>query len=324
LTIGISHRPHQSPKRYLALCGGVGGSKLALGLSHVLPPDQLTIVVNTGDDFEHLGLLICPDIDTVIYTLAGLVHPAQGWGRDDDSFAALDTIERLGGETWFRLGDKDIGLQLMRRLLLDEGLSLSDVTARIAEQLGIAHTITPMTDDAVRTSLDTAGGTMAFQHYFVRERCVPEVTNIRYSGAETARPSSKLTQTLADPHLSGIIICPSNPYLSIDPILALPGIRRMLADTIVPVVAVAPLVDGQAIKGPTVKIMRELAVEPSAATIACHYADFLDGYVIDTTDRTAVPGIKVTSFDIVMNTLADKIALARHCIAFSDELARRS
>lgn len=314
----------RTPQHYLALCGGVGGAKLALGLSHVLPPERLTIAVNTGDDFEHLGLPICPDIDTVIYTLAGLVHQGQGWGRGEESFAALDTVGRLGGDTWFRLGDKDIGLHLMRRALLDEDLSLSAVTARIAKRLGVAHEVIPMSDDAVPTLLDTAAGLMSFQHYFVRERCTPAVTDIQYYGAEHARASPALLRTLADPDLGGVFICPSNPYLSIDPILALPGVKRMLADTPAPVIAVAPIVGGQAIKGPTAKIMRELGVEPSAAAVAAHYADFLDGYVVDAADTVTLPGPRMISAGIVMKTLADKVALARRCVAFSDELAGRS
>ena len=316
--------PPLTQQHYLALCGGVGGAKLALGLSHVLAPEQLTVVVNTGDDFEHLGLTICPDIDTVTYTLAGLVQPTQGWGRDEESFAALDTVERLGGETWFRLGDKDIGLHLMRRMLLGEGLSLSEVTARIARQLGVAHEIAPMTDNAVRTMLNTTTGVMPFQHYFVRERCAPVVTGIKYSGADYAQASPALMQALANPDLAGIFICPSNPYLSIDPILALPGIRQILIDARAPVIAVAPIVRREAIKGPTVKIMRELAVEPSAAAVAEHYADFLDGYLVDAADQVAVAGTQVESCNIVMKTLDDKVALARRCVAFSSELARRS
>lgn len=310
-----------SKKRYLALCGGVGGAKLALGLSHVLAPEQLTIVVNTGDDFDHLGLLICPDIDTVTYTLAGLVQPTQGWGRDSESFGALDTVERLGGETWFRLGDKDIGLHLMRRIMLDRGLSLSAVTAHIACQLGIAHKIAPMTNGKVRTMVQTAEGLMAFQQYFVKERCAPVITGIQYLGAPCAPASPALMEALADPDLAGVFICPSNPYLSIDPILALPDIRQKLVDTHAPVIAVAPIVRGAAIKGPTAKIMRELSVEPSAAAVAFHYKDFLDGYIVDTADALTVSTPRVTACDIVMKSLADKIALARRCLAFSDELA---
>lgn len=310
-------------KRYLALCGGVGGAKLALGLAHVLAPGQLTVVVNTGDDFEHLGLSISPDLDTVTYTLAGLVQPEQGWGRDEESFAALDTVGRLGGDTWFRLGDKDIGLHLVRRTLLGEGLSLSAVTDRIARRLGVAHAIAPMSDDAVRTLLDTDAGPLSFQHYFVRERCAPVVTGVRYAGAEHARPSPALAAALADPALAGIVVCPSNPYLSIGPILALPGVRRLLAGAAAPVVAVAPIVGRRAIKGPTAKLMRELGVEPSAAAVAAHYADFLDGYLVDPADAVELPGVAVAAGDIVMNTLADKTALARRCLDFCDELAGR-
>lgn len=311
-------------KRYLALCGGVGGAKLALGLARVLAPGQLTVVVNTGDDFEHLGLAISPDIDTVTYTLAGLVQPGQGWGRDEESFAALDTVGRLGGDTWFRLGDKDIGLHLVRRTLLGEGLSLSAVSERIAQRLGVAHAIAPMSDDAVRTLLDTDAGPLSFQHYFVRERCAPVVTGVRYAGAEHARPSPALAGALADPALAGIVVCPSNPYLSIGPILALPGVRRLLAGAAAPVVAVAPIVGRRAIKGPTAKIMRELAVEPTAAAVAAHYADFLDGYLVDPADAVELPGVAVAAGDIVMNTLADKTALARRCLDFCDELAGRA
>ncbi|MBW7902567.1 MAG: 2-phospho-L-lactate transferase [Rhodocyclaceae bacterium] len=310
-------------KRYLALCGGVGGAKLALGLAHVLAPGQLTVVVNTGDDFEHLGLSISPDLDTVTYTLAGLVQPGQGWGRDEESFAALDTVGRLGGDTWFRLGDKDIGLHLVRRTLLGEGLSLSAVTDRIARRLGVAHAIAPMSDGAVRTLLDTDAGPLSFQHYFVRERCAPVVTGVRYAGAEHARPSPALAAALADPALAGIVVCPSNPYLSIGPILALPGVRRLLAGAAAPVVAVAPIVGRRAIKGPTAKLMRELGVEPTAAAVAAHYADFLDGYLVDPADPVELPGVAVAAGDIVMNTLADKTALARRCLDFCDELAGR-
>jgi LPPG:FO 2-phospho-L-lactate transferase len=315
---------HQPLKHYLALCGGVGGAKLALGLSHVLPPEQLTIIVNTGDDFEHLGLTICPDIDTVTYTLSGLVQPTQGWGRNEESFAALDTVERLNGETWFRLGDKDIGLHLIRRMLLGEGLSLSEVTTRIARQLGVAHEIAPMTDNAVRTMINTTTEVMPFQHYFVKERCAPVVTGIKYCGADYAQASPALMQALVNPNLAGIFICPSNPYLSIDPILALPGIRQMLVDTRAPVIAVAPIVCSKAIKGPTAKIMRELSIEPSAAAVAEHYADFLDGYLVDTADQAVIVGAQVASCNIVMKTLADKIVLAHRCIDFSNELARQS
>lgn len=310
-------------KRYLALCGGVGGAKLALGLARTLAPEELTIVVNTGDDFEHLGLAISPDIDTVTYTLAELVETAQGWGRGGESFAALETVRQLGGETWFLLGDKDIGLHLIRRALFAEGLSLSAITARIARRLGVAHQIVPMSDDSVRTLLDTNAGTLSFQHYFVKERCAPAVADIRYAGAEQAQPAPAFRAALTDPALAGVIVCPSNPYLSIGPILALPGVRQLLAACPAPVVAVAPIVSGEAIKGPTAKLMRELAVPPSAEAVARHYADFLDGYLVANDDPIAVAGIEVRRGNIVMQSLADKTDLASRTIALCEEIAQR-
>lgn len=317
-------------KHYLALCGGVGGAKLALGLSRLLPPGALTIAVNNGDDFEHLGLTICPDLDTVTYTLGGIVHPAQGWGRDAETWGALAELERLGGETWFRLGDKDLGLHLARRALLDSGLSLSAVTARLAHGFGIAHGITPMSDVAVRTMVDTDAGLLPFQHYFVRERCAPVVRGIQYFGAAFAQPAPALLEALANPTLAGVIVCPSNPYLSIDPILALAGIRDALRASRAPVIAVAPIVGGAAIKGPTAKIMRELAVEPSAAAVGRHYGDLLDGYIVDAADAAAaadavaLAGVEVMACNIVMKSLADKLALAQRCLAFADSLAGRA
>lgn len=311
-------------KHYLALCGGVGGAKLALGLSRALPPGALTIAVNTGDDFEHLGLTICPDLDTVTYTLGGVVHPVQGWGRDAETWGALGELERLGGEAWFRLGDKDLGLHLARRALLDSGLGLSAVTARLAHGFGIAHEITPMSDAAVRTMVDTDAGLLAFQHYFVRERCAPVVRGIQYFGAAFAQPAPALLQALANPALAGIVVCPSNPYLSIDPILALPGIRDALREARAPVIAVAPIVGGAAIKGPTAKIMRELAVEPSAAAVARHYGDILDGYLVDAADAVTLAGVETMACNIVMKSPADKLALAQRCLAFADRLAGRA
>lgn len=311
--------------RYLALCGGVGGAKLALGLSRVLPVGQLTIVVNNGDDFEHMGLTICPDIDTVTYTLAGEVHPLQGWGRKGETWRALGEQEALGGATWFRLGDKDLGLHLTRRTMLDGGLSLSDVTERIARSFDIRHQIAPMSDSPVRTMVDTDSGILPFQHYFVRERCAPVVKAIEYRGADVSQPSPALREALADPMLAGVIVCPSNPYLSIDPILALPGVREALRRLRAPVIAVAPIVGNAAIKGPTAKIMRELGLTPSAGTIAEQYKDFLDGYVIDTSDAALMAKIgadlPLLSCSIVMKSLEDKIRLARRCLDFAKNIA---
>jgi LPPG:FO 2-phospho-L-lactate transferase len=313
----------QRAGRYLALCGGVGGVKLVLGLSRLLAAGQLTVVVNTGDDFEQFGLSISPDIDTVLYTLAGVVAPDQGWGRDEESFAALDIIGKLGGETWFRLGDKDLGLHLVRRTLLDQGLSLSAVTTLIAQRLGVAHEIAPMTDDTVRTLLQTDAGVLSFQEYFVKERCAPVLRGIEYSGVRHARPSPTLRAALTDPTLAGIFICPSNPYLSIGPILALPGILELLAGATAPVVAVSPIVGGRALKGPTEKIMRELAAKPSAVAVAERYAGFLNGYLVDPKDAVTLPGVAVSTCDIVMHTLEDKVALAGRCLELCDELRER-
>lgn len=311
----------------LALCGGIGGAKLALGLSRALAPEALTIVVNTGDDFEHLGLTICPDIDTVTYTLAGLADPIRGWGRVDESWAAFDELKRLGGPGWFQLGDKDLGLHFARRSLLDAGVSLSEVTKRIARSLGVDHEIAPMTDGKVRTMIDTDTGLLPFQHYFVRERCAPVARNIWYAGAPDSQPSPALLRTLSNPDLAVVIICPSNPYLSIDPILALPGVRESLRRLHAPVIAVAPIVGGKAIKGPTAKIMRELGTEPSAAAVARHYADILDGYVVDSTDANTIDEtssrLRLLACKIVMKTLEDKVELARRCLNFAAELAVR-
>lgn len=322
MTTTITKEP--AAGRYLALCGGVGGAKLALGLSRVLPAGRLTIVVNNGDDFEHLGLTICPDLDTVTYTLAGLEHPVQGWGRDGESWSAHTVQELLGVEPWFRLGDKDLGLHLARRVMLENGCSLSKVTSRIARSLGIEHEIAPMTDSPVRTLVDSDAGVLPFQHYFVRKRCAPVVRRLRYVGADTARPSPAFLEALNAPDLAGVIICPSNPYLSIDPILALPGVRKALHRLSAPVIAVAPIVSGAAIKGPTAKIMGELGLNPSAGAIARHYGEILDGYVIDADDTAAArelaEGVPLLACGIVMKTIDDKIELARQCLAFVQTL----
>lgn len=312
-------------KRYLALCGGVGGAKLVLGLSRVLESSQLTVVVNTGDDFEHLGLLICPDLDTVTYTLAGLVHPEQGWGRAGESWNALAEVERLGGESWFRLGDRDIGLHLVRRTLLEQGMALSEATAYITGQLGIGPAIVPMSDAEIRTEVETDQGCLAFQHYFVRERCEPAVRGIRFAGARAAKPSSGFLQALRDPGLAGVIICPSNPFLSIDPILSLPGVRTALSELDAPVVAVSPLVAGQAIKGPTAKIMQELRLPVSVAAIAGHYTGLLDGLIVDHRDRVAAaeiePCLPLHHCETIMTDLASKIGLAEQAVGFLTTLA---
>jgi len=306
--------------RILALCGGVGGAKLAYGLSRVLAPEDLTIVVNTGDDFEHLGLLICPDLDTVTYTLAEVENLAQGWGRDGESRSVLDEIGRRGGESWFLLGDKDIALHLLRRQMRDEGLGLTEITRRLTQRFGIAHPILPMSDDPVRTIVTTDEGPLAFQDYFVKRRCVPRVMQLTYQGADRAQASRAVLEACADPKLTGIVLCPSNPYLSIDPMLAIAGIKDALERRRVPALAVSPIIGGRALKGPAAKMMAELGHPVTSLTVLRHYGALIDGLVVDEEDRALTaergpgdPALHVAK--TVMKTREDRIALARDCLA---------
>lgn len=297
--------------RVLALCGGVGGAKLALGLYRLLG-SGLTLVVNTGDDFTHLGLRVCPDLDTVTYTLAGRVNPDTGWGRADETGQFMAELAELGGEDWFFLGDRDLALHVERTRRLAAGESLGVVTAAVTAAFGITARVLPMSDQPVATQVDTDAGTLAFQHYFVRERCQPRVRGLHYQGAAQAAPHPDLLAALVDPMLGAIVLCPSNPWLSIDPLLALPGVRAALAAAPAPVIAVSPIVGGQAIKGPTAKIMAELGLEVSARTIADHYRDFLDCLLLDHSDAALaadLPGSRVAA--TVMRSEADKVALAR-------------
>jgi LPPG:FO 2-phospho-L-lactate transferase len=302
--------------KYLALSGGVGGAKLVAGLAQVLPPDALVVAVNVGDDFEHLGLTICPDVDTVLYTLAGSVHPQQGWGRADESWQVLDEIRRLGGDDWFRLGDRDIALHLLRRQLLEQGCTLSEASMRLAERLGVKPTVVPVTDHKLRTVVDTDRGRLAFQDYFVRLRCEPCVRSLRFDGADAATLAPIVRATLASSELAGVIVCPSNPYLSVAPMLEVTELRERLRTVNAPVIAVSPIVAGEAIKGPTAKIMRELGVEPTAGVIADLYADFVDVVLIDEADAALAAGdTRFVVRNSVMNTLEQKVTLARACVA---------
>ncbi len=306
-------------KRYLAITGGVGGAKLALGLSKLLGRDQLAMAVNTGDDFRHLGLHISPDIDTLVYTLSGQCNPDSGWGRRDESWQCMDALEALGGETWFRLGDRDLAMHLERTRKLDAGETLTQVTAGLASSLGIQHRILPMSDDPVHTRVLTENGAMDFQHYFVRDRCEPVVEGVEFEGGDSARINPKIDRCLDDPALAGVILCPSNPFVSIDPILAVPGMRQRLAQCPAPVIAVSPVVGGAAIKGPTVKMMQELSLPNTASWVAGHYEDFLDGFVLDQEDaglseEIEALGMKVTVTQTVMESLDDRVMLARACL----------
>ncbi|MGE4617372.1 MAG: 2-phospho-L-lactate transferase [Gammaproteobacteria bacterium] len=301
--------------KYLAITGGVGGAKLALGLSRILGPSDLGFLVNTGDDFEHLGLHVSPDIDTLMYTLSGLSNPQTGWGRVGESWNFIESLGELGGETWFKLGDRDLAVHVRRTVLLAGGERLTDVTATLFRAFGVEYRTWPMSDDPVRTLIDTDAGQLSFQHYFVRERCEPAVRGFEYRGADTASAIPEFIAWMSDPDLAGVIICPSNPFLSIDPILALDGIREALMACTAPVIAVSPIVGGEAIKGPTAKIMEELDVPRDARAVAMHYRDLLDGFILDETDRRLVEpigalGLQVAPAQSLMRTLDDKINLA--------------
>jgi LPPG:FO 2-phospho-L-lactate transferase len=299
------------------LVGGVGGAKLAVGLAHALPPGALTVVVNTADDFEHLGLHVSPDLDTVMYTLAGLANPDTGWGLAGDTFRAMEMVGRYGGPEWFNLGDRDLGTSLVRTALLREGHPLSAVTGQLSRALGIQHPILPMSDDPVRTWLDTDQGALPFQVYFVRERWQPVVHRIRFEGAEAARPGAGVSAALGAATL--IVYGPSNPFLSIDPILSVPGIRDCVDASSAPRVAVSPIVGGRALKGPAAKLMAELGVDVSPMGIVTHFQNRLDGIILDHTDtsiREAIERlhIQATTRQTVMTSLADKIRLAEELL----------
>ena len=299
----------------VAFSGGVGGAKLALGLDQCLG-ERLLVACNTGDDFEHLGLTIAPDFDTVLYTLAGLANPELGWGRADESWSFLDTLGKLGGDAWFRLGDRDLALHVLRTQLLREGVSPGMIADRLRTAFGIAARIQPATEDRLRTIVETDVGILAFQEYFVRLRCAPKVTAIRFEGGVAALPSPALVGVFSAPGPAAYVICPSNPYLSVAPMLAVDGIRQALLHRSAPCVAVSPIVHGQAIKGPTAKIMAEIGVEPSALEVARLWADLIDILVLDSSDANLAPavealGVGVVIADTIMRTTADKVALAR-------------
>jgi LPPG:FO 2-phospho-L-lactate transferase len=310
----------------LALSGGVGGAKLALGLARVLPPGNLTVVANTGDDFEHLGLHISPDLDTLTYVLAGLDNPQTGWGRRDETWSFMAALAELGGQTWFRLGDRDLAMHVERTRRLKAGETLSGITADLTRRLGIGSRILPMTDDAVRTRVETREGLLDFQRYFVGRQCAPEVTGFIFDGAELAVPQPDVVAALRQPDLRAVIICPSNPFISIDPILALPGLRAALAATAAPVIAVSPIIAGHAVKGPTAKIMAELGLTVDPVTVAAHYQGIIDGYVMDGADSqmAAMLDLPVETTRTLMQSLDDREALARAVLDFADRIAARA
>ena len=304
----------------VALSGGVGGAKLVLGLSRVLPAEELLIVANTGDDFEHLGLSICPDIDTLTYVLAGLDNPVTGWGRRDETWSFMETIATLGGEDWFRLGDRDLALHVERTKRLGAGQSLSQITGDVCRRLGIGPRVLPMSDDRVRTRVRSDSGWIDFQDYFVRQQCRPLVQELAFTGAADARPQPEIMAALGGGGVRTVVICPSNPFISIEPILAVPGLRAAIKGCGAPVVAVSPIVGGRAVKGPTAKMMQELGLPVSSTAVARRYGDLLDGYVVDADDFADI-GPKLHVAPTLMTTLADREALARAVLGFADSLA---
>ena len=310
----------------LALSGGVGGAKLALGLAQTLEPGQLHVVVNTGDDFDHLGLRICPDIDTLLYTLAGTANKEQGWGLEGESWSTLAALQQLGAETWFRLGDRDLATHLLRASLLERGASLFEVTDTLARQMGISSHIHPMCAAQVGTTVHCDEGSLAFQHYFVREQCQPSVRGFSFEGIASAHPNPQVMGLLSDDTLGAIVVCPSNPFVSIDPILQIPGFWQALRDSSAPLVLVSPIVAGMAIKGPAAKMMAEMGVPVTAQGVAQHYCGkypgLLDYFIIDESDATLAPeieqlGLKVSVTATVMKSQEDKQRLAVDVLALA-------
>jgi LPPG:FO 2-phospho-L-lactate transferase len=266
--------------KIVALAGGVGGAKLAHGLAQILPPEDLTVIVNTGDDFEHLGLYISPDLDTVCYTLAGLANPETGWGRVNETWNAIENIERLGGQTWFHVGDQDLATHIERTRRMKAGQSLSQITRDFCKAWRLHHTVIPMSDNPIKTIVDTDEGELPFQEYFVHRRCEPRVKGFRFDGIESAKPAPGVMNAVEKS--DAIVICPSNPWVSITPILSVTGIRSAMEAK--NVVAVSPIIGGQTVKGPAAKMYRELGIEPSALAVAKHYQNLVTGFVLDEVD----------------------------------------
>lgn len=302
------------PGGVLALAGGVGGAKLAVGLARILDPDALAIVVNTGDDETFYGLHVSPDIDTVTYSLAGLANPETGWGYVGDTFNALETLKTLGADAWFGLGDHDLALHLRRTDMLRSGMTLSEVTLDLSGQMGVRHPIVPMSDQPVRTIIESTDSEMSFQEYFVHRRSEPEVIGLRFDGADSAS-ASPMFQTAME-NADAIVFCPSNPFLSVDPILALPGVRDLIAATGVPIVVVSPIIGGRAVKGPAARIFQTFAHKPpSALAVAEHYEGMATHFVMDNEDEASLEAVEALGYQVLvtetlMTEAASKIALA--------------
>ena len=320
-----SETSNNSNLHVLAISGGVGGAKLALGLSHILAPEQLTIVANTGDDFDYLGLSISPDLDTVMYTLANLSNKQQGWGLADETWSCMEALTKLNAESWFQLGDKDMATHIYRTSRLKEGATLTQVTEELCTSMGIEHRIIPMTDDKVSTIVQTRDGELAFQNYFVKEQCKPSVTGFYFQGIEQAKPQKKLLELIQSDQLSSIIICPSNPFVSVDPLLQLKDIKQLIKQQSAPMVAISPIVGGSAIKGPAAKMFTELGLDCNCVGVAKFYGSLLDGFIIDTIDakyKTAIEemGIPCLVTQTVMQSLEDRIQLGKDALNFACSL----
>lgn len=296
--------------RVVALAGGVGGARLAQGLAQC--GVDLTVIVNTGDDFNHLGLRVCPDLDTVTYTLAGIANREQGWGLAGETTAAMEQLRQLGAEDWFLLGDRDLALHIYRTHRLGHGVPLSTITAEVAQRLSVSARILPMSDDAVATIVQTPEGELPFQDWFVRRRADVAVSGFRFAGIEAARPAPGVIEALT--RADAIILCPSNPYVSLDPILSVPGLRAAIPE--VPVIAVSPIIGGQAVKGPAARLMTDLGAEVSPVGIAAHFGGLLTGMVIDQIDADLAPrlGLPVRVTRTLMRSDRDRKALASACL----------
>ncbi len=301
--------------------GGVGGSKLVEGFSHAVKPDDITVIGNMGDDVDLHGLRICPDLDIVTYTLAGIVNPGTGWGMDGDTFHVLDALERLGQDSWFRLGDRDLATHIFRTSLIRNGARPTDVTRRIADMLGVHARIIPPTDSSVRTEIRTPGGWKSFQEYFVRDRCRDDVLDVEYNGASSARATPEAEEAIRDADL--IVFAPSNPIASIGPILSIAGIRDKLKKTRAYKVAVSPLVGGRSLKGPSDRMMKALGFPATAIGVAQYYVGIIDVLVIDEEDETLAGAIRETGCDAhvlptIMASRDDKIRLAEEILKLYD------
>ncbi len=312
--------------KVVAFAGGVGGAKLVHGLAALLSPNELSVIVNTGDDFEYWGLQISPDLDTVCYTLAGLANPQTGWGLQDETWQTLKAVSTLGGHDWFQLGDKDLATHLVRTNRLATGESLSAITRDLCLKWGVKHRVLPMSNDPVRTMVNTVEyGVLGFQEYFVQHKCEPRVKSFAFIGAAEATPVEGAIDLIAEADL--VVFAPSNPWVSVDPILAVPGYRKVLQEKTV--IGVSPIIGGKALKGPAAKMYRELGIEPSASAVANHYRGLLSGFVVDQQDKNElvkIQGWRIISVttNIIMKDVHDRIRLAEETLEFGKMILRRS